>query len=171
MIMQLTRLLLLTALIAAPVRAAEPPAREPVRLRADRVEINQKTSTSRYQGRVVLTQGTLRVTADRAEARGHKETVEHVTADGRPTTFRYRAENQPEVTEGEARHAEYDLVTRQLDLTGAVEVRQGQNLLRAGVVHYDLQAETVTAFADTERRIYAALAPRRSPDSPPETGP
>jgi lipopolysaccharide export system protein LptA len=156
-------------LATAPAPAAEPAA--PVHLRAERIDIDQKRSVSRYQGRVVLTQGTLRVTADRAEARGRRQTVEHVTAEGRPTTFRYRPAGRPETIEGEARHAEYDTVNRQLVLSGAVEVRDGRNLLRAGGVHYDLQTETVTAHADTERRVYAALAPRQASGSEPENGP
>ena len=164
-------LLIFAMLTAVPALAAEPAASAPVHLRADRIEIDQKRGVSRYQGRVVLTQGTLRVTADRAEARGRQQTVEQVTAEGRPTTFRYRADGRPELIEGEARRAEYDVLTRQLTLTGAVEVRQGQDLLRAGIVHYDMQAETVEAHADADRRIYAALAPRQKPDSEPETLP
>lgn len=169
MTMRSIGLLIFALLTAVPVPAAEPVA--PVHLRADRIEIDQKRGVSRYQGHVVLTQDTLRVTADRAEARGRQQTVEQVTAEGRPTTFRYRAAGRPELIEGEARRAEYDVATRQLTLTGAVEVRQGQDLLRAGIVHYDMQAETVEAHADADRRIYAALAPRQKPDSEPETLP
>jgi lipopolysaccharide export system protein LptA len=164
-------LLIPTALAVAPALAAEPAASTPVHLRAERIEIDTKRGVSRYQGRVVLTQGTLRVTADRAEARGRQQTVEQVTAEGRPTTFRYRAAGRPELIEGEARHAEYDTVKRQLELSGAVEVREGRNLLRAGTVHYDLQAETVTAHADREQRVYAALARHPQADTEPETGP
>lgn len=164
-------LLIPTLLAAVPAPAAEPAARAPVHLRAERIEIDQKRGVSRYQGRVVLTQGTLRVTADRAEAHGRQQTVEQVTVEGRPSTFRYHPEGRPEPVEGEARHAEYDLVNRRVTLSGAVEVREGRNLLRAGAVHYDLQAGTLTAHADSERRIYAALAPRPPSDGDPEAGP
>lgn len=163
--------LIIGALTAVPALAAEPTARGPVHLRADRIEIDQKRGVSRYQGRVVLTQDTLRVTADRAEARGRTETVEQVTAEGHPTTFRYRVAGQPEAIEGEARRAEYDVVARRLVLSGKVEVRQGQDLLRAGVVHYDLPAGTVTAHADSERRVFATLVPRPQADTAPETDP
>jgi hypothetical protein len=34
-----------------------------------------------------------------------------------------------------------------------------------------MATETVTAHADAERRVYAALVPQTKPDSPPEAGP
>lgn len=164
-------LMIVATLAAAPAWAADPGAQAPVRLRAERIEIDQKAGISRYRGQVVLTQGTLRITADQAEARGRREAVERIAATGRPVTFRYLAEGQTEVVEGEARRADYDLVTRQLKLSGAVEIRQGGDLLRAGSVHYDLPGEKVVAEADGDQRIYAALVPRREPGAQPETGP
>lgn len=164
-------LMIVATLATAPAWATDPGAQAPVRLRAERIEIDQKAGISRYRGQVVLTQGTLRITADQAEARGRREAVERIAASGHPVTFRYLAAGQSEVVEGEARRIDYDLVARRLNLSGVVEIRQGQDLLRAGTVDYDLAAERVTARSDSGQRIYAALAPRRRPESQPEAAP
>jgi lipopolysaccharide export system protein LptA len=153
---------LLLGTLALPALAAGPVRQEPVQLRAERIEIDQKTGLSRYLGRVVFTQGTLRLTADRAEARHRGDVLEQVTAHGRPLTFRERPAGRVELVEGSAARAEYEAVARRLHLYGDVELRHGRDELRAGVLHYDLANETVLAESDGGRRVYAALAARKA---------
>lgn len=111
--------LLALAALALPAAGADRPPAEPVNLRADRIEIDQRRNLSRYQGHVVLTQGALRLTADRAETRSRDQTLERVTAEGRPATFRHRPEGQPEPIEGEALRAEYEASEQRLHLYGS----------------------------------------------------
>jgi lipopolysaccharide export system protein LptA len=111
--------LIALAALALPAIGAERLPGEPVNLRADRIEIDQRKNLSRYQGHVVLTQGTLRLTADRAETRSRGQTLERVTAEGRPATFRHRPEGQPEPVEGEALRAEYEAPEQRLHLYGS----------------------------------------------------
>lgn len=202
--------LIALAALALPAAGAERLPGEPVNLRADRIEIDQRKNLSRYQGHVVLTQGALRLTADRAETRSRGQTLERVTAEGRPATFRHRPEGQPEPIEGEALRAEYEAVEqrlhlygsedqpvrfrhrpagqpqplegkalrvdyeateRRVHLYGAVDLRRGRDNVRAGVLHYDLQTETVRAEADAHQRVIAALVPRQRTDAGTEPAP
>jgi lipopolysaccharide export system ATP-binding protein len=118
---------LLAALAAMAAAAADEPRRAPVNLRADRIELDPRTGASRYRGHVVLVQGTLKLTADRAEASAPGGVIRHVTAYGNPATFREQLENGNGVVEGEAKQLDYDTVERNVILTGAVEIRRAED--------------------------------------------
>ncbi len=162
----MTRVLPLVALllVPGPAGAAEPPRQQPVNLRADRIEVNQKTGISRYLGKVLLTQGTVRISADRAEARALNQGLERVTASGRPVTFRDRLPDGSGFIEGEARNAEYRVVAQQLHLHDQVVLRRERDVLRAGRMRYDIELKTVHAERDGDQRVIAALVPRRRLD-------
>jgi lipopolysaccharide export system protein LptA len=111
---------LLSALLAMPLcaLAAENDRQQPVHLHADRIDIDQKKGLSLYRGHVVFSQGTLRLTAARAEVQNRANALETVTAEGKPVTFRHRPEGQKEYVEGKARRAKYYALAQRLELYG-----------------------------------------------------
>ncbi|HJW81452.1 MAG TPA: lipopolysaccharide transport periplasmic protein LptA [Acidiferrobacterales bacterium] len=153
---------LLPALLAVPLcaLAADDDRQQPVQLRADRIDVDQKRGLSLYRGHVVFSQGTLRLTAARAEVQSRANAVETVTAEGKPVTFRHRPEGLAEFIEGEASRAVYHAPTRRVDLYGNVQVQRGRDLFRSAVLHYDIQNQSMVAEHANGRRVYAALVPR-----------
>jgi len=146
------------------VDAAESERLLPVKLRADRIEIDQKTGVSRYVGHVVLTQGATRLTADRAVAQGQDQALARVTADGSPVTFREPMEDGSGMIEGEARRADYDAISRQIELHGAVEIRRNMDRIRAGRATYDMDSDSVHAEKDDAQRVTVAVEPKQPED-------
>ena len=166
------RALLVIALLAPLCGfAAGKDRQQPVNLRADSIEIDQKKKTSLYRGHVLLTQGTLRLTAARAEARQRGNQVETVTAEGAPVTFRHRPEGSVEYIEGKAGRAHYQVTERRVDLYRNVSVQHGRDTFRAAVAHYDLDNRNLIAEGDAERRAYVALVPRTRVPTLPEGRP
>jgi len=112
--------LFLSALLVVPLcaLAADDDRQQPVNLRADRIDIDQKKGLSLYRGHVVFSQGTLRLTAARAAVQNRANLVETVTAEGKPVTFRHRPEGQKEFVEGTASRAEYHALAQRMDLYG-----------------------------------------------------
>ena len=112
--------LFLSALLAVPLYAlaADNDRQQPVNLRADRIDIDQKKELSLYRGHVVFSQGTLRLTAARAAVQNRGNAVETVTAEGKPVTFRHRPEGQKEFVEGTAGRAVYHAPAQRMDLYG-----------------------------------------------------
>ena len=155
-------LLLLAALLVDPLcaLAADNDRQQPVHLRADRIDVDQKKGLSLYRGNVVFSQGTLRLTAARAEVQSRANAVETVTAEGKPVTFRHRPEGLAEFIDGTASRAVYHALTRQVDLFGEVQVQRGRDLFRGAVLHYDIENKSMIAEGTAERRVYAALVPR-----------
>jgi lipopolysaccharide transport protein LptA len=112
--------LFLSALLVVPLcaLAADNERQQPVNLRADRIDIDQKKELSLYHGHVVFSQGTLRLTAALAEVQNRANALETVTAKGKPVTFRHRPEGQKEYVEGTAGRAVYQALAQRLDLYG-----------------------------------------------------
>ena len=154
--------LFLTVLLAMPLcaHAVESERRLPVNLRADRIDVDQKRGISLYRGHVVFSQGTLRLTAARAEVQNRANDIETVTAEGKPVTFRHRPEGLAEFIEGEAGRAVYHAPTRRVDLYGEVQVKRGRDLFRSAVLHYDIENQSMIAESANGRPVYAALVPR-----------
>lgn len=157
-----TRTLLFVTVLLAPLcaLAAAGDRQKPVNLRADRIDIDQKKGTSLYRGQVVLTQGTLRMTAARAEARNRGNKVETVTAAGKPVTFRHRPEGGTEYIHGQAGRVHYRVPEQLVDFGGNVNLQRGRDSFRAAQAHYDIAARKVIAEGGTEQRAYVALVPR-----------
>jgi len=152
----------LLALLAAPLcaLAVDSERQQPVQLRADRIDIDQKRGLSLYHGHVVFTQGTLRLTAARAAVQNRGNAVEVVTAEGKPVTFRHRPEGQTEFIDGIAGRGVYHALTQQVDLFGDVQVRRGRDEIRGAVLHYDIENQGMNAEGSEGRRVYVALTPR-----------
>ena len=164
--MKAVRLVLaLTALHAGTVQADEVSRQLPASLRADRIVIDQKTGISRYQGHVVVNQGTLRLTADQATVEQQGQLLRRVTATGHPVTFRDKPEGQIQFIDGESQRAEYEALEQKLHLIDKVVVRQGDDLIRAGEIHYHLNTETIRARSLDGQRVVATLNPARKSGS------
>lgn len=154
-------LLFLSALVAPlSTLAATGDRQKPVNLRADRIEIDQKRATSLYRGNVLLTQGTLRMTAARAEARNRGNKVETVTAEGKPVTFRFRPEGGTEYIQGQAQRVHYRVAEQIVDFGGNVQLQRGRDAFRSAQARYDITTRQVTAEGNNEQRAYVALVPR-----------
>lgn len=157
-----TRALLFISALLVPLCAvaAGTDRQQPVNLRADRIDIDQKKGTSLYRGHVLLTQGSLRLTAARAEARNRGNKVETVTAEGAPVTFRHRPEGGTEYINGQAGRVHYRVPEQLVDFQGKVNLQRGRDTFRAATAHYDIETRHVTAEGDAEQRAYVALVPR-----------
>lgn len=154
-------LFLFPLLVVAPCALAVDNERQlPVNLRADRIDVDQKKGLSLYRGHVLFNQGTLRLTAARAEVQNRANVIETVTAEGQPVSFRHRPEGLTEFIEGEASRVVYHALTRRVDLYGMVQVRRGRDLFRSAVLHYDIENQSMTGESANGRRVYAALVPR-----------
>ncbi len=169
------RTVIALGLIAAslPLPAADDARRaQPVHLRADRIELDQKTGASLYRGNVVFAQADFRLTAAQAATASRAGQLETVTARGKPLTFRDRPAGEPQFIEGSAERAEYEAPAKRLHLFGHVDIRRGEDRFRAAVAHYDQTAASLVAEGDASQRVRATLKPQRRPaPAPGETKP
>lgn len=135
-------------------------ADQPINIRARSVEANEKTGVSVYRGNVVLTQGSLRIEAERLEVTLREGRTELIRAWGKPVRMRSRTDRGEEIR-ARAERAEYHSPKRQLDLYGDVELRRDGDVFTGAVVHYALDDEIFTAEGGAGGQVSAVIQPAK----------
>jgi len=156
--------LLLSLLLVLPGLAAalESDRSQPIHVRADQVELDNRSGVSTYRGNVTLEQGSLRLAADRLVVRRAGSELERIEAEGRPVRFRQRPEGAAADIEGEAQRLEYRAAEDRLLLRGAAWVQQGGDRFSGERIEYDIVHSRVQASGqgNGEGRVHAIIQPR-----------
>ncbi|MEW5786522.1 MAG: lipopolysaccharide transport periplasmic protein LptA [Pseudomonadota bacterium] len=132
-------LLLCLALLATalPALAEKADKDKPVNLEADSLRVDDASRTAVYEGHVVLTQGSLMLTADRIEVRQDGQGFASGDASGKPAYFRQKMDGRNEYAEGWAERIEYDSRAEKLRLTGQARLKRGEEELRGNLIAYE----------------------------------
>jgi lipopolysaccharide export system protein LptA len=154
--------------LAPAARALKSDADKPVEISADRLDHTgsgkDNTATSVYTGHVVITQGSIRITADKATL--HLENGKLVKAFlvGSPATFRQkRADGEP--IRGHADTIHYDTQAHAVVLIDDAKVHQGDELVTAKYIRYDYQRQSVVAHRAKRKkhgRVHIVIPPAES---------
>ncbi len=165
---------LCAALVCSGARAERADRDKPINLEADKVTVDDKKQTSTFEGSVVLTQGTLRITADRILVRQDKNGIQTATAYGKPATFKQKRDGLDEYVEGFAEQAEYDGRTEKLELFHNAVLKRGQDEVRGNYITYEVNSEFMQVFGNTPQstssskpggRVTAVIQPKPKKDS------
>lgn len=137
--------LALTALVAG---AAAQQSNAPVRVSADRATFEQRAGTGVYRGDAELVQGKRHLYADVIRLFTENSELVRVEATGSPVRM----------VEGEAFSARadklvYDLVQRNLVLTGNARVTHQGNTFEGARVEYNLDSRRVDASSEGDERV------------------
>lgn len=156
-------------LLAAPAaHALKSDEDEPIRINARTVEANEKTGVAVYTGDVFVEQGRLSIRADRIEIRARNNKTDTIRATGKPVKLRQRPDDATDEIHAEANRVDYRVTDRKLDMIGEVTLRRGEDLFTGSVLHYDLDAESLSAAGDdrNDGRIHAVIQPRKQTAEP-----
>jgi len=151
-----------TLVLAAPTAAALPEDRnQPIHLEASRGQLDQKTGVSVYEGNVVITQGSMRLTADTVTIYIKDNNFQRMEATGAPANLRYRpAVDKPEI-QGASQRVEYDVAGAKVIMSGGARLVQGQDTFAGDRIEYDLKGDVVRARgAGDNGRIQFTIQPR-----------
>jgi lipopolysaccharide export system protein LptA len=134
--------LLVIALASAAPAAAERADREKeIVVGADRLTADDANRTSTFEGNVIVTQGTMRMTAAKVTVREDKERFKFYVATGAPVTFRQKRDSIDEWVEGYAERAEFDDRNDVLKLFNHAKVKSNQNEITGDFISYDMRRE------------------------------
>jgi len=159
---------------AAPAAAQQLNSKEPVSVEADRMKADDQKQTAEFEGRVVLTQGTFQLRADKLTVRKDGDGFQHSTAVGQPATFRQKREGTDEWISGEARRIEYDGRREQVELFDSARVARDNDEVRGNYISYDTRAQVFRVQGGKESapasgrgdRVRAVIQPRGKPSNP-----
>ena len=179
------RLALAAALAAPLVAAAEKADREKeIQVIADRLAADDAKKESVYEGNVVITQGTMRITSARIVVREDPEGYRTYVATGAPLTFRQKRDKVEDWIEGFAQRAEFDDRSEKLRLYSGAKLKSSQGELTGDFISYDRGKEFFEgtgaapgAPASPGSRVKATIVPQKkgaegkeaAPAQPPVT--
>jgi len=164
-------LLCLFAGLAGPAQAERADRTKPINLESDSMRVDDAQKTSVFEGKVVLTQGTLTIRADRITVRQDKEGHQYGSASGNLASFRQKRDGTNEYIEGEAERIEYNGKIDKVEFFNRARLkREPADEVRGNYISYDSRTEffTVTGGAGTVAggspggRVHAVIQPRNS---------
>lgn len=156
--------LLLLLLVSTTALALSTDRDQPIELEADQAELDNATGVSVYSGNVIVTQGSMRLEADRLVLHTEGGDLQTIEATGEPAYFRTRPDGEEKDVEGGGRRIDYSSVDSKVVLTGDAWVNQGKDELRGARIEYDIDADRVVASREPagDGRVRIILQPRNS---------
>lgn len=137
-----TRAILLAAAVAASPAWAERADREKeIVVQANGSTLDDVNRNVVFDGDVVITQGTMRMTANKVTVHEDPKHHKFYVAYGNPVTFRQKRDNVDEYVEGYAQRAEFDDLNDMLKLYDKARVKSAQNELTGNFISYDMAKE------------------------------
>ena len=170
--------LVLALATAAPARAESSDREKEIVVGADRLTADDANRTSTFEGNVVVTQGTMRITAARVTVKEDAQRHKVYVASGSPVTFRQKRDKVEEWVEGRAQRAEFDDRNDVLKLYNDARVKSNQNEISGDFISYDMKREVAevsgappgqAAPADSRVKVII-LPPKKAADGKPGPG-
>lgn len=157
--------LIFAAFFGLPAAWAERADRDrPIQIEANAMQLDQVRQVAIYEGNVILTQGTLLLSADRLTIRQDAQGFHSGEATGRPVRFRQKVEGQDLYVEGQANRIEYDARAETVRLIGEARLKRGQDDLRGHVITYHTATQVYQAQGGSaggeSGRVRAVIQPR-----------
>jgi lipopolysaccharide export system protein LptA len=153
------------SMLAFPAHAEKADKSKPINLEADSVRVEDAKQTAIYEGHVVLTQGTLMMTAEKIELRQDAKGFTVGNASGSPVYFRQKMDGREELAEGWADRIIYDGGADKLQLSGQARLKRGADELRGSLIIYDAKTEFYQAQGSSngvKGRVKAVIQPKNS---------
>jgi lipopolysaccharide export system protein LptA len=136
---------------------------QPVTVEADQAELDDAKGVTTYEGRVVVTQGSLRITGDRVLLYyDQSRDVTRAEALGKPATYEQTPDGEQTPVKARALRMEYQVREGVIDLYDEAEVLQERDSLRGRRITYDTVNNRVKAMGSgsPEDRVRVILTPR-----------
>ncbi len=133
--------LFVVLVLATAAHAEKADRSKPIQAESDRLTLDNAQKTSVFDGNVVITQGTLRITSERVVLHEEKDGSRRASGVGHPATFRQKRDDVDEYVDGNADRLEYDGRNDRIELFGHANLRRGGDDIRGEYISYDTRTE------------------------------
>jgi len=156
-------------LAAAPTFAERADRDKPVNIESNSMTADEAKKIATFEGKVVLTQGSLVIRAERIVVRQDNEGFQYGTATGNPATFRHKQEGNGGYIDGQAMRIEYDNKADRVEFFDDARLRRDSgDDIRGDFISYDARAERFTVKSAGEPgRVSATIMPKKPAPSGP----
>jgi len=151
-----------TLATASYVTARQSDLTQPIDVRADSSEFDEKAGVQTLKGNVQITQGSLKIQADVIAITLENNALSKIEGSGSPISF--AQENEAgELMQGQAREIIYDALKGTLTLKGAASLSQPRQNLTSEQITFNAQTQKVTAQGGgTSGRVNIQIQPPSS---------
>jgi lipopolysaccharide export system protein LptA len=137
---------LVLLLLAGTALAEKADRDKPTQVEANKMSADDARRLNIFEGEVVVTKGTIRLTADRLVVRQDAEGFQLATATGKPARFRQRQDAKPGEkegiwVEGEALRIELDDRNQKIELFDKARVNRGGDEVAGDYIFVDQRAD------------------------------
>ena len=133
-------------LVAGPALAEKADRDKPTQVEANKMSADDARRLNIFEGDVIVTKGTIRLTADKLIVRQDAEGFQLATATGKPAKFRQRQDAKPGEkegiwVEGEALRIELDDRNQKIELFDKARVNRGGDEVAGDYIFVDQRAD------------------------------
>ncbi|MEX3018029.1 lipopolysaccharide ABC transporter substrate-binding protein LptA [Kluyvera sp. STS39-E] len=161
------KLALAASLLAAslPAMAVTGDTDQPIHIESDQQSLDMQGNIVTFTGNVVVTQGTIKINADKvvvtrpADQKG-KEVIDGY---GNPATF-YQMQDNGKPVKGHASKMRYELQNDFVVLTGNAYLEQLDSNIKGDKITYLVKEQKMQAFSDKGKRVTTVLVPSQIQD-------
>ncbi len=144
----------------APAFALSTDRDQPINIEADWAEADDKKGVTVYKGKVVIVQGSLRISGDVVTMYFDKSNeLQRMIAVGRLARFRQKPDGEAVYQHAKAERIQYNLLTDTMVLTGRAQLSKGEDFIRAKRIVYD----TINARIKGESKPRGATTGGKTP--------
>jgi lipopolysaccharide export system protein LptA len=153
-------LIISTLLISFASIALESDVEQPIHVSSVSQHVTLKDNKVVFQDDVLLTQGSIKLTADKLTViQGKQSNQEIMIAEGKVATF-YQTQDDGKPLDAEANTIRYDVAKAQITLTGNAQVKQLKSRINGSEILYFMETEELTVSNDgKETRVTTVFLP------------
>lgn len=138
--------LLCTLLMSGKAGALTTDKDQPIEIEADSAELDDKKGVTLYEGNVVVTQGSIRMTGDRMTVNYTKDNeLDTVVLTGKPATYRQLPDKSDVYDESEALQMEFYKSKNLIVLINNAKVKQKDVRFSGDRIEYDTEYSRIRA--------------------------
>lgn len=156
---------LLASLLLLPgLLLAQQPSRAPITVVADRLEMDNVSGVSTYEGDVEMRHGSMLLRAATVVLHSRGSELQTAVADGTPVYLERTDPQTGELIKGNAAHVEYRLAEGVLEMQQQAHLWRGEDEFSGDHIVYELDKRVVRAFGQKDGtdggRVRVILQPR-----------
>ena len=135
------------------VIALQEDSRQPVYIYSDRAQRDDKKNITVYESNVELTQGRLKILADKIIVYDKDKSISKIIATGQPAHYRQQPIDGKDYLIAKAHHIEFEFEKEHILLRGNASVYRDGSTIKSEVINYDIKSAVMNAASDGRVRV------------------
>ncbi|MBR6027113.1 MAG: lipopolysaccharide transport periplasmic protein LptA [Neisseriaceae bacterium] len=145
--------------------AAEADRLQPVEIESDSASFAKSNRHTEFSGSVTVTQGSLKISADKVVAERHDDGNQLITATGKPVRFQQnlddlKEDGTPQLIKGHANKVTFDHAKNSVVMSGNAFIDREGDTVSGATIHYNTKTSVYSVNSDgKKRRVSVVLQP------------